>query len=129
MLQDESIRDFVIQNNIEIIIVGPEKPLVEGLTDYLESQKIKVFGPNKLASQLEGSKIFTKKLCEEYNIPTAKFAVLENKLDAKKFLNNSKYPNPNPEPEIFPIPGRLVLAKRSGLLSLLKRQRNSLGYD
>jgi phosphoribosylamine--glycine ligase len=67
--------------------------LVNGIVDYLEKFNIKVFGPNKIASQLEGSKIFTKKLCEEYNIPTAKFAVLENKLDAKKFLENSKYPN------------------------------------
>ena len=74
-------------------MVGPEQPLVNGIVDYLEKFNIKVFGPNKIASQLEGSKIFTKKLCEEYNIPTAKFAVLENKLDAKKFLENSKYPN------------------------------------
>ena len=65
------IEDFIIKNNIEIVIVGPEKPLVDGLTDYLEDKKIRVFGPSKLASQLEGSKIFTKKLCEDYKIPTA----------------------------------------------------------
>ena len=53
----------------------------------------KVFGPNRIASQLEGSKIFTKKLCKEYNIPTAKFGIFENKIDAKKFLENTKYPN------------------------------------
>ena len=88
----ESIRDFVIQNNIEIIIVGPEKPLVEGLTDYLESQKIKVFGPNKLASQLEGSKIFTKKLCEKYNIPTAKFGIFNNSIEAIKYLEKCNLP-------------------------------------
>ena len=50
-----------------MIIVGPEKPLVDGLVDYLEKFKIKVFGPNKFASQLEGSKIFTKELCKKYN--------------------------------------------------------------
>ena len=59
--------------------------MVEGLVDYLEKFKIKVFGPNKTASQLEGSKIFTKKLCEKYNIPTAKFGIFQNKIDAKKF--------------------------------------------
>ena len=67
--------------------------MVNGIVDYLEKFNIKVFGPNKIASQLEGSKIFTKKLCEEYNIPTAKFGILKNKIDAKRFLENSKYPN------------------------------------
>ena len=52
-----------------------------------------MFGPNKIASQLEGSKIFTKKLCQEYNIPTANFGIFENIIDAKKFLENTKYPN------------------------------------
>ena len=87
------LKDFIIINELDFIIIGPEKPLVDGMVDFLEKFNIKVFGPNKIASQLEGSKIFTKKLCEAYNIPTAKFAVLENKLDAKKFLENSKYPN------------------------------------
>jgi phosphoribosylamine--glycine ligase len=66
---------------------------VNGIVDYLEKFNIKVFGPNKFASQLEGSKIFTKKLCQEYNIPTAKFGIFENRIDAKKFLKNAKYPN------------------------------------
>ncbi len=89
----EVIHKFLDENKIELVVIGPEQPLVNGIVDYLEKFNIKVFGPNKIASQLEGSKIFTKKLCEDYNIPTAKFAVLENKLDAKKFLENSKYPN------------------------------------
>ena len=89
----EVLHKFLDENKIDLVVIGPEQPLVNGIVDYLEKFNIKVFGPNKIASQLEGSKIFTKKLCEEYNIPTAKFAVLENKLDAKKFLENSKYPN------------------------------------
>ena len=88
----EIIKDFILDENIELIIVGPEKPLVDGLVDYLEKFKIKVFGPNKLASQLEGSKIFTKNLCQKYNIPTAKFGIFQNKNDAKKFLTETKYP-------------------------------------
>ncbi len=55
-----SIKKFTLKNQIDLIIVGPENPLVNGLVDYLEKYKIKVFGPNKFASQLEGSKIFTK---------------------------------------------------------------------
>ena len=58
-------KDYVLKNKIELVVVGPEKPLVDGLVDYLQKFKIKVFGPNKLASQLEGSKIFTKKICSK----------------------------------------------------------------
>ena len=88
----EIVKDFILEQNIDLIVVGPEKPLVDGLVDYLEKFKIQVFGPNKLASQLEGSKIFTKKLCQKYNIPTAKFGIFQNKSDAKKFLTKTKYP-------------------------------------
>ena len=88
----ENIKNFIIENKIDLVIVGPEKPLVEGIVDYLEKFKIKVFGPNKLASQLEGSKIFTKKICEKFNIPTAKFGIFKNKNDAKKFLDQNNFP-------------------------------------
>ena len=88
----EIIKNFIIENNIHLVIVGPEKPLVDGLVDYLEKFNIKVFGPNKIASQLEGSKIFTKKLCQKFNIPTAKFGIFQTKIDAKKFVKNSNYP-------------------------------------
>ena len=88
----EIVKDFILEQNIDLIVVGPEKPLVDGLVDYLEKFNIQVFGPNKLASQLEGSKIFTKKLCQKYNIPTANFGIFQNKSDAHKFLNKSKYP-------------------------------------
>jgi phosphoribosylamine---glycine ligase len=86
------IRDFIIKNNIEIVLIGPEKPLVDGLTDYLESQNIKVFGPNKLASRLEGSKIFTKNLCEKYKIPTAKFGIFNNYDKALNYLTKCNLP-------------------------------------
>ena len=74
-----------------MIIIGPEKPLVEGLSDYLRKFKIKVFGPSKIASQLEGSKIFTKKICKKFNIPTAKFGIFQNKNKAKKFIRRSRF--------------------------------------
>jgi phosphoribosylamine--glycine ligase len=88
----ENLKNFIFDNKIDLIIVGPEKPLVDGIVDYLEKYKIKVFGPNKLASQLEGSKIFTKELCTKYKIPTAKFGIFKNKSDAKKFIKNTIYP-------------------------------------
>ena len=88
----ELLKDFILKNKIDLIIIGPEKPLVDGLVDYLEKYEIKVFGPSKIAAQLEGSKIFTKKICEKFNIPTAKFGIFENKNDAKNFLVKSKFP-------------------------------------
>ena len=89
----DKVLKFINNNSIDLIIVGPEQPLVNGIVDYLENFNIKVFGPNKIASQLEGSKIFTKKICQKYNIPTANFGIFENKIEAKKFLENAKYPN------------------------------------
>jgi len=88
----EILKNFILEKKIDLIIIGPEKPLVEGLVDYLEKFKIKVFGPNKIAAKLEGSKIFTKKICEKYKIPTAHFGIFENKIDAKKFLKSTNYP-------------------------------------
>jgi phosphoribosylamine--glycine ligase len=88
----DNFKSFILDKKIDLIIVGPEKPLVNGIVNYLEKFNIKVFGPNKEASQLEGSKIFTKKICEEYNIPTAKFGIFTNIDDAKKFLTNSNFP-------------------------------------
>ena len=88
----ENFKKFILKNQIDLIVVGPEKPLVDGIVDYLEKFDIKVFGPNKISSQLEGSKIFTKKICEKFNIPTAKFGIFENKKEAKKFLQNSNFP-------------------------------------
>ena len=88
----EKLKDFIIQNNIDLIVVGPEKPLVNGIVDYLEKFNIKVFGPNKIASKLEGSKIFTKQLCEKYKIPTAKFGIFSNTKTALSFLQKCNFP-------------------------------------
>ncbi len=89
----DKVHKFINDKSIDLVVVGPEQPLVSGIVDYLERFNVKVFGPNKIASQLEASKIFTKKLCQEYNIPTANFGIFENIIDAKKFLENTKYPN------------------------------------
>jgi len=86
------LHNFILSNKIDLVVVGPEKPLVNGIVDFLEEHNITVFGPNKSASQLEGSKIFTKNLCEKYKIPTAKFGIFKNINDAMHFTNNTNYP-------------------------------------
>ena len=88
----DELKNFVKKNEIDMVIVGPEKPLVDGIVDFFEKNNIKVFGPNKIASQLEGSKIFTKELCKEFNIPTANFGVFNDKKKSLEFLDNCKYP-------------------------------------
>ena len=86
------LKNFIKKNNIDIIIIGPEKPLVDGIVDFFDKNKIKVFGPNKLASKLEGSKIFTKELCNKYQIPTPDFGVYNDIASSLAFLNQCKYP-------------------------------------
>ena len=88
----QKLKKFIIENKIEIVVVGPERPLVNGIEDFFKENNIKVFGPNKIASQLEGSKIFTKKLCEKYKIPTAKFGIFESIDKSLLFLSDCKYP-------------------------------------
>jgi phosphoribosylamine--glycine ligase len=88
----DKIKNFVINNKIDFLIVGPEKPLVNGIVDFFQKHNIKIFGPEKVASQLEGSKIFTKKLCEKYKIPTAKFGIFKNLEETNLFLKTSKFP-------------------------------------
>ena len=88
----QDLYDFIYKEQIELVVVGPEKPLVEGLVDFLESKNIKVFGPRKKVAQLEGSKIFTKQICEKFNIPTAKFKICKSKEDSFVFLSSSNFP-------------------------------------
>ena len=88
----ENLKNFILTKKLDLIIVGPEKPLVEGLVDFLNKFNIKVFGPNQIASQLEGSKIFTKQICKKYNIPTANFGIFKNIMDASSFLKTVNFP-------------------------------------
>ena len=77
---------------IDLVIVGPEEPLVKGLVDFLKKNKVKVFGPNKYAAKLEGSKAFMKNICAQNNIPTAKFKICSKKSQVYNFLNECKFP-------------------------------------
>ena len=84
--QHDAIAAFCLTQRIDLVVVGPEAPLVAGLADYLQERGIKVFGPSAKAAQLEGSKAFTKRLCAEYNIPTARFATFADKAAAARHV-------------------------------------------
>jgi len=87
-----AIYKIITEKNIDLVIVGPEQPLVEGLVDYLNQKKIRVFGPDKYASQLEGSKGFMKNLCKKNNIPTANFGTFDNFNEASNFIKKNGIP-------------------------------------
>ena len=88
----DALYQVIKKHNIDIVIVGPEQPLVRGLVDYLKEKKVRVFGPNKFASQLEGSKAFMKNLCKKNNIPTANFGIFDNFDVASNFIKKNRIP-------------------------------------
>ncbi len=91
-LNFEELLKHLKKNKINLVVVGPEEPLVKGIVDFLEKNKIRVFGPNKYASKLEGSKSFVKTLCSKYNIPTAKFKICKNIKQITESLKFFKMP-------------------------------------
>ena len=87
-----SIEKFCLEEKVELVIIGPEQPLVDGLTDFLQSKNIKTFGPSKNAAQLEGSKTFSKDFFVKYNIPTAKYKSFDNFESSIEYLNEISFP-------------------------------------
>jgi len=90
--KNEEILNLCIAEKIELVVIGPEIPLVNGLADFLLENNILVFGPRKKAAQLEGSKKFTKQICEKYNIPTAKFKTFDDEVSAIEYLKGQLFP-------------------------------------
>ena len=88
----QAIENFCTKENIGLVIIGPEQPLVNGLADYLQSKNIKTFGPSQAAAQLEGSKTFSKDFFIKYGIPTAAYASFNNYSAAKDYINDIDYP-------------------------------------
>ncbi|MGX0791782.1 phosphoribosylamine--glycine ligase [Staphylococcus hominis] len=88
----EAILQFVHQHHIEWVIIGPEQPLIDGLSNKLRDNHVKVFGPNKEAAQIEGSKSFAKRLMEKYDIPTADYKEIDNKTEALNYVNECELP-------------------------------------
>lgn len=92
ILDFKKVLNIIRQNQIDLVVVGPEEPLVKGLVDYLSKNKIRVFGPNKYASKLEGSKAFMKKLCKKNKIPTANFKICNNRSQVIRFIKKNNLP-------------------------------------
>ncbi len=84
--------NFCIKQKIDFVVIGPELPLSNGIVDELKKEKIVTFGPDKISSQLETSKIFMKNICKKHNIPTAKYSVFNKEKDAINFLNEINFP-------------------------------------
>lgn len=87
-----ALLDFASREEIDLTVVGPEAPLAAGIVDVFESKGLKIFGPGKLASRLESSKVFAKNIMKKYNIPTAGFEEFTNLKSALKFVKDAERP-------------------------------------
>ena len=92
VMEFDKIAMYALEKQVDMVVVGPDDPLVAGLVDVLETAGLKVFGPDKKAAILEGSKAFSKDLMKKYNIPTAKYEVFEDSKNAIEFLNECSFP-------------------------------------
>lgn len=92
ILDFKNISNFLKNNNIKVVFIGPEIPLVNGIKDYLEKKGFFVFGPSKAASRLEKSKSFTKKLCKKYKIPTAQYKSFSSMKGVRGYIKNINTP-------------------------------------
>ena len=84
--------EYCEKKQIKLLVVGPEKPLVNGIVNFFKGKSIRVFGPDEISSKLEGSKIFTKKICQKKNIPTSKFKIFESLKETIDYLRSSNFP-------------------------------------
>ena len=88
---NKEIVDFCVNKGVNLVIVGPEQPLIEGLSDELREVKVPVFAPSKAAAKLEGSKIFMKNLLKKYSIPTARFITSGDKDELSGFIDSNHF--------------------------------------
>lgn len=88
----KGLADFAEEKRIDLTIVGPEGPLVEGIVDEFETRGLDIFGPSKAAAQIEGSKVFSKNLMKKYDIPTADYQVFDNFEDAITYIDTVDVP-------------------------------------
>lgn len=88
----DSLANWAKENKIDLTVVGPEISLVRGVVDEFEKRDLKIFGPDKIAAQIEGSKVFAKDLLRKYKIPTAEYEVFTEPQEALNYLEEAKYP-------------------------------------
>jgi len=90
----EGMADFAAWEKIDLTVVGPELPLTLGIVDEFEKRGLRIFGPNKNAAQLEGSKVFSKQFLDRHKIPTGRFKIADSVEQAKKILNSGEFSLP-----------------------------------
>jgi len=117
----EKLLDFARANEIDLTVIGPEDPLVNGIVDLFTDAGLKVFGPKKIAAQLEGSKSFAKRLMAEYDIPTATYSCFTSIPEAKQYLQDL-----NVYPVVLKASG---LAAGKGVLICQNEQEAYSGLD
>ncbi len=88
----EGITDYAAEQAVDLLVIGPEVPLTEGITDVAEKKGLAVFGPNKAAARLEGSKSFAKKLMKKYGVPTAAYEIFTDGAAAKDYIRKKGAP-------------------------------------
>lgn len=115
-----AIEDFCVDEKIGLVIIGPEQPLVDGLSDFLQSKGIKTFGPSQAAAQLEGSKTFSKDFFVKYGIPTAGYASFNNFEEANSYLENVDFPTVVKADGLAAGKGVIICVNKSEALSALK---------
>jgi len=118
--QIEKLADFAAEQKIDLTVVGPELPLTLGISDLFESRGLKIFGPNRDAAQLEGSKAFAKRIMTENSIPTAAAGIFSDAPSARRYLDQ------NPAPYVVKADG---LAAGKGVLICANREEAQLAID
>ncbi len=88
----EGLMNFAIDNGIELTVVGPEQPLTMGIVDLFEKNNLRIFGPDRAAAELEGSKVFSKNLMKKYSIPTAKYETFSDLDSAVNWIKEVEPP-------------------------------------
>ncbi|MCI0524297.1 MAG: phosphoribosylamine--glycine ligase, partial [Acidobacteria bacterium] len=86
-----SIAEFAARERIDLVLIGPEQPLVDGLADALDERGVAVFGPSRAAARLEGSKVFAKEFMARHNIPTARYRITDKAEDALKIISDGAF--------------------------------------
>lgn len=115
-----AIEDFCVDEKIGLVIIGPEQPLVDGLSDFLQSKGIKTFGPSQAAAQLEGSKTFSKDFFVKYGIPTAGYASFNDFEEANTYLENVDFPTVVKADGLAAGKGVIICVNKSEAVSALK---------
>jgi len=87
-----ALMDLVRSHKFDLTVIGPEAPLVAGLADHLEKEGYPVFGPRQRAAEIEGSKVLSKEIMQKYGIPTAKYAIFQNPVEASEYIRQLSAP-------------------------------------